>query len=140
VIYLDSSLLTAIFFREANAGALVGWMESVREQKLMISAWTLTEMASVGGIKRRTGAVDVATGEQALVNFQRFASGKLGLVEIEPGDFRTAAVLIATPAALRAGDALHLAVARRLNARLASIDRRLCEAADLLGIGRVDVA
>jgi hypothetical protein len=28
-------------------------MESVREQKLMMSAWTLIEMASVGGIDRR---------------------------------------------------------------------------------------
>ena len=69
MISLDTSLLAAIFFREANAGALVGWMESVREQKLMMSAWTLIEMASVGGIERRLceaadllgiGRVDVA--------------------------------------------------------------------------------
>ena len=140
MIYLDTSLLAAIFFREANAGELVTRIESLQQQKLMISAWTLTEMASVGGIKQRTGAVDAATRQQALATFQRFASAKLGLMEVEPGDFRTAAVFIDTSLALRAGDALHLAVTRRLNARLASLDRRLCDAADLLGIERMELA
>ena len=140
MIYLDTSLLAAIFFREANAAELVARLEGMRKHKLMISAWTLTEMASAGGIKQRTGAVDAATRQQALANFQRFASARLRLVEIEPGDFRTAAVFIETPVAVRAADALHLAVTRRLNARLASLDRRLCEASDLLGIGRIDLA
>lgn len=139
MIYLDTSVLAAIFFREANAAALVEWMESMQKRKLMISAWTSTEMASAGGIKQRTGAIDAASREHALGNFQRFATARLGLVEVEPADFRTATVLIETPLALRAGDALHLAVARRLNATLATIDRSLGEAAGLLGIGRVDL-
>lgn len=104
----------------------------------MISAWTLTEMASIGGIKQRTGAIDAETRQQALSNFQRFASTHLGMTEIEPVDFRTAAVFIETPTALRAGDALHLAVARRLGARVASLDMRMCAAAKVLGLGRYD--
>ena len=99
----------------------------------MIYAWTLTEMASVGGIKERTGAIDSLIRQQALTNFQRFASMKLETVEIEPADFRTAAVLIESPAALRAGDALHLAVVRRLGARLATLDNRLRTAASSFG-------
>jgi hypothetical protein len=96
---------------------------------LVISAWTLTEMASVGGIKQRTGAIDAATRQQALAHFQRFVSAELRTVEVEPADFRTAAVFIDASLALRAGDALHLAIAHRLGARLASLDRRLNEAA-----------
>jgi uncharacterized protein len=137
VIYLDTSVLGAIFFRETGAAELVLRLESLRKQKLMISAWTLTEMASVGGIKLRTGAVDGAGRQQALANFQRFASAYLGMLEMEPTDFRTAAVFIDRPVALRAGDALHLAVAWRLKAEMASLDRRLCDAADMLGIGRI---
>lgn len=137
MIYLDTSVLVAIFFREANAAALLGWMENLRRGKLMISAWTLTEMASAGGIKQRTGCIDGVTRDHTLRNFQRFAAARLVLAEVEPDDFRTAAVLIQAPTALRAGDALHLAVTRRLNASLASIDHRLCEAADHLGIRRV---
>ncbi|NDU85788.1 MAG: type II toxin-antitoxin system VapC family toxin [Ferrovum sp.] len=111
MIYLDTSVLGAIFFREAGAANLVAQLESQRKAKLMISAWTLTEMASIGGIKQRTGAINAATRQQAIANFQRFASMHLVTVEIDPADFRTAAVLIESPAILRAGDALHHASA-----------------------------
>lgn len=134
MIYLDTSVLGAIFFREPGAADLVARLESQRKAKLMISAWTLTEMASIGGIKQRTGAIDAETRQQAIANFQRFASMHLVTVEIDPADFRTAAVLIESPTALRAGDALHLAIARRLGARIASLDRRLCAATEVLGL------
>lgn len=137
MIYLDTSLLGAIFFREANAAELLTWLERLRQNKLMVSAWTLTEMASVGGIKARTGAIDAATRQQALANFQRFVSAELGVVEIEPADFRTAAVFIDGPLVLRVGDALHLAVARRLSAAMFSLDQRLNAAAEALGIGLI---
>ena len=140
MIYLDTSVLGAIFFREPGADELVDRLESQRKGSLMISAWTLTEMASVGGIKERTGVIDAKTRQQALANFQRFASMHLGMTEIEPADFRTAAVLIESPTALRAGDALHLAVARRLGAQFASLDRRLCAATVVLGLARFELS
>ena len=140
MIYIDTSVLGAIFFREPGAAELVARLERQRTGSLMISAWTLTEMASIGGIKQRLGAIDAATRQQALANFQRFASAQFGMTEIEPTDFRTAAVLIESPAALRAGDALHLAVARRLGARVASLDQRLCSATKALGLTLFDLA
>jgi predicted nucleic acid-binding protein len=106
----------------------------------MISAWTLTEMASVGGIKRRTGAIEAEVCRQALANFQRFASTYLNTVEIEPADFRTAAVLIDSPTPLRASDALHLAIARRLGARLLSLDRRLLASVEASGLTLFELA
>lgn len=136
MIYLDTSVLGAIFFREPGAAALVEQLESVRDDGLLISAWTLTEMASVGGIKQRTGSIDGMLRQQALSHFQRFASAELRTVEVEPADFRTAAVFIDSPVALRAGDALHLAITRRSGARIASLDRRLGDAANALGIPR----
>lgn len=140
MIYIDTSVLGAIFFREPGAAELVARLERQRNGSLMISAWTLTEMASIGGIKQRLGAIDPTTRQQALANFQRFASAQLGMTEIEPTDFRTAAVLIESPATLRAGDALHLAVARRLGARVASLDQRLCSATKALGLTLFDLA
>jgi predicted nucleic acid-binding protein len=134
VIYLDTSVLGAIFFREPGSAGLVTWLERKRKQGLTISAWTLTEMASVGGVKQRMGVIDAQMRQQALANFQRFASVHFGLVEIDPADFRAAAVFIDMPLNLRAGDALHLAVARRTSARLASLDQRMGEAADAVGI------
>ena len=140
MIYLDTSVLGAIFFREPGAANLVARLESQRKTKLMISAWTLTEMASIGGIKQRTGAIDAETRQQAIANFQRFASMHIVTVEIDPADFRTAAVLIESPTSLRAGDALHLAIARRLGARIASLDRRLCAATEVLGLARFELS
>lgn len=84
MIYLDTSVLGAIYFREPGAARLVGRLERQRTGRLMISAWTLTEMAS--------------------------------------------------------GEALHLAVARRLGARLASLDRRLCSATKALGLALFELA
>ena len=105
----------------------------------MVSAWTLTEMASIGAIKERTGVVDRATRRQALALFQCFVSSTLGMTEIEPSDFRAAAPLMDGPWALRAGDALHLAVAKRLPADLATLDSRLVDAAPGCGVPLLSV-
>jgi uncharacterized protein with PIN domain len=88
VIYLDTSVLGAMFFREPNAALVLNQIEAARPRGLIISAWTLTDMASVGALKERMGAVDRATRRQALAMFQRFASSTLRMTEIEPADFR----------------------------------------------------
>lgn len=134
MIYLDTSVLGAVFFREPNASLVFRQIKAARTNRLFISSWTLTEMASVGAIKERMGVIDHATRQKALSSFQRFASFRLALIEIEPTDFRSAALLIEGPGGLRAGDALHLAVARRIPAKLATLDRRLAEAAPAWGV------
>lgn len=134
MIYLDTSVLGAIFFREPNASLVFRQIKTARANRLFISSWTLTEMASVGAIKERMGVIDQATRQKALSSFQRFASFRLALTEIEPADFRSAALLIEGPGGLRAGDALHLAVARRIPAKLATLDRRLADAAPAWGV------
>ena len=140
MIYLDTSVLGAIFFREPGAADVSRNIASRRGEGLSVSAWVLTEMASVGGIKERTGAIDAGMRQEAMARFQRFVTAQLTLWEVEPGDFRTASVLLESPFALRAGDALHLAIARRLRARLDSLDRRQIAAAEGLGIGVIQPA
>lgn len=140
MIYLDTSVLGAIFFREPGAPQLVSRLQRLRKNGLAISSWSLTEMASVGGIKRRTGAIDARARQEALANFQRFASLHLSLAEVDPMDFRTAALMLDSPAPLRAADALHLAVTQRLGAQLASLDQRQCAGARTLGLRCVDLA
>jgi predicted nucleic acid-binding protein len=131
MIYLDTSVLGALFFREPTAPAILARLESIDTNDLCISAWTLTEMASVGAIKERTGNIDTAGRTAGLAAFSRFVSDSLTLVEVEPGDFRTAAMLLDTPKlALRPGDALHLAIVRRMRASLATLDTRQATAAE----------
>jgi uncharacterized protein len=110
VIYLDTSVLGALFFREPTAPAILARLETVGKDDLCVSAWNLAEMASVGAIKERTGSIDAADRAAGLAAFNRFVSDSLRLAEVEPGDFRAAIVLLDRPAlALRAGDVLHLA-------------------------------
>jgi uncharacterized protein len=135
VIYLDTSVLGALFFREPTAPAILAHLETVGKDDLCVSAWNLAEMASVGAIKERTGSIDASGRAAGLAAFNRFVSDSLRLAEVEPGDFRAAIVLLDTPAlALRAGDALHLVIVRRLRASLATLDARQSMAANHYGI------
>lgn len=141
MIYLDTSVLGALFFREPSAPEILSRLESVSGVALVISAWTLPEMASVGAIKERTGQIGAQDRAAGLAAFQRFVADTLNLVEVDPGDFRTAATLLDLPAmALRAADALHLAIAHRLRADLATLDRRQRMAASHYGIGLFPLA
>lgn len=141
VVYLDTSVLGALFFKEPAAPEILTHLESAPESTLAISAWTLTEMASVGAIKERTGQIGAQDRVASLAAFQRFVTDTLNLVEVEPGDFRTAATLLDLPStALRAPDALHLAIAHRMCADLATLDRRQGMAANHYGIGLFPVA
>ncbi|MFM7273676.1 MAG: type II toxin-antitoxin system VapC family toxin, partial [Gammaproteobacteria bacterium] len=88
--YLDTSVLAAVFFRERGAEALVARLRRWRQRPQLVSSWTLTEVASAGSLKVRTGAIGVSMREEALAHFQRFTSAHLRVVEIDPGDFRVA--------------------------------------------------
>ncbi|MFA7239829.1 MAG: type II toxin-antitoxin system VapC family toxin [Sulfuricellaceae bacterium] len=141
MIYLDTSVLGALFFREPTAPEILARLESAPKTALVISAWTLAEMASAGAIKERTGQIGARDRAAGLAAFQRFVADTLELVEVEPGDFRTAATLLDLPTtALRATDALHLAIAHRLRADMATLDRRQGIAANHYGIGLFPVA
>lgn len=135
MIYLDTSVLGALFFREPTAARLLAGLEPLPHGELCISAWSLAEMASVGAIKERTGAVTWQERVAALAACDRFISDWLQLAEVDPGDFRAAARLLEVPVlALRAGDALHLAIAHRLHSSLATLDRRQAVAAEHFGV------
>ena len=134
MIYIDTSVLGAIFFRETGAEALLERLEVSAKHGLRISAWSLTELASVGAIKQRMGHIDALTRQHAMATFQRFASDNLKLAEVDPADFRAAATIIDGSNNLRSSDALHLAIARRLGASLMTLDKRQADAAAGAGL------
>lgn len=129
MVYLDTSVLGALFFREPGAQQIAERLARVR-RPLRVSAWTVTEMASLAAIKQRTGAIDDAGRRAALAAFGQFTRDSLQFSEVEPADFAAAAALLEpVDLGLRAGDALHLAVARRVGADLATLDKRQAGAA-----------
>ena len=83
MIYLDTSVVGALFFREPTAPAILARLETVGKDDLCVSAWNLAEMASVGAIKERTGSIDTAGRAAGLTTFNRFVSDSLRLAESE---------------------------------------------------------
>ncbi|MCP9836284.1 type II toxin-antitoxin system VapC family toxin [Cyanobium sp. N.Huapi 1H5] len=83
----------------------------------------------------RTRALSPAQAEAVLEGFERSLAPGFLMLEVEPQDFRNAsACLGGWTTALRAADALHLAIAAGRGATLCSLDAPFVRAARQLGL------
>ena len=142
MIYLDTSVLIALHTREPLTSTLQDWYDDMDSTPVVTAAWTTTEFASALGLKQRTRQMTTRQASIAWQSFVEQCSVALHLIDVERGAFVDAAELVRSDTGgLRAGDALHLAVARRAGiARLASLDLVMSRAARDLGIAAVDFA
>jgi hypothetical protein len=140
MIYVDSSALVPVFIREPKSEAIIGWLESSGE-RLAISEWSLVEFASAAAIKVRTGRTAANLAKQAMARVHEFARKHCTVAVPGREEFRRAAELASDDALkLRAGDALHLAIAASLSARgILCLDDAMIESARSLGMNVVTV-
>lgn len=140
MIYVDTSALLPVFIREAKSEAVIAWLESSGE-RLAISEWSLVEFASAAAIKVRTGQTAASLAKQAAARFQGFAQKHCTVAVPGRAEFRRAAEMAADQdLKLRAGDALHLAIAGSLNVQgILSLDDAMTESARSLGMNVVTV-
>ena len=140
MIYVDTSALVPIFIREPKSEAVIGWIESSGE-RLAISEWSLVEFASAAAIKVRTGQTAANLAKQANARVREFAQRHCMLAVPGREEFRRAAGLAGDRTLkLRAGDALHLAIAAGLGAQgILCIDGAMIESARSLGMNVVTV-
>ena len=111
MLYVDTSVLVALFTNEVKTADVVKWYATCTDD-LASAAWCVTEFASALGIKQRTGQLTEAQAQNAWVQFERMCANDLQLLPVEAVAFHKAALLsMDVKAALRAGDALHLACA-----------------------------
>lgn len=132
--YIDTSILLAYLTPEAGSGAAEALMQSIGEP-IAISTWTETELLSALGVKIRSRQIRRSHAEDIVEHYSRYIAPILRRFEILDRDHKLATVLMHGWApSLRAGDALHLALAARHCAELFTFDRIMAKSAAKLGI------
>ena len=138
IAYIDTSLWCAYAFNEREMPAATLWLAQLDMDFAASSAWARTEFYSASQVKVRNKSETLAGANRAGKAFEAAYSMAQGLKVMED-DFEHAAVLCRAGKNLRAGDALHLAIALRHGCNsLASLDKDMNGAAKLAGLQLVE--
>jgi predicted nucleic acid-binding protein len=136
MLYLDTSVLVPLFVPEPASVGVRRWLERQASELLAVSDWTLTEFASALGIKVREKQLQPDQARKAVALLEKLAADSLRVFTPSRADFhRAASYLLQHRLGLRAGDALHLAVAEGEGIdAVYSLDRRFIAAGRKLKI------
>jgi predicted nucleic acid-binding protein len=132
--YLDASVLLPTLIAESATEAVYDCL-GADGQELLISDFAAAEVASALSRLVRMALLTEADAFARLADFDAWRAAMSLPVDITSSDARLAYIYVRRfDLRLRAPDALHLAIARRLDATLATLDRRLANAAQEMGI------
>ena len=132
-VYLDASVVVSLFVDDAhteNARRIVSL-----GSPLILSDLTAAEFNSAMAIHVRTGKATDAGVRAAFLRFDTWCEMAVRRIDVISADIRAAETLIRQLACpLRAADASHLVIARRLGTAMATFDHQMIEAAKLFGV------
>ena len=128
-------MLVSALTNEGATGRIQAWLSMQDPAALLISEWVVTEFSSALSIKLRTGQFLAGDRAKAAGLFARLKAESLTVVPITREHFLAAALLVDQyDIGLRAGDALHVAIAAALGATICTLDKRLSDAAVAVGV------
>jgi len=137
LIYIDTSFLAPYYIEEDTSVPVEEAIFDLSVDRLAISDWTQVEFASLLARRLRMGEITQETLREVMTVFDLELRESYAIFEVSRADFEVATRFLFQEGAtgLRAGDALHLAIAynRRVE-RVLSLDRRLITIARMLGI------
>jgi predicted nucleic acid-binding protein len=135
MLYVDTSVLVAALSNEAKTAATQRWLAAQGAGTLAVSSWVITEFSAALSVKLRQGAIEPAHRAEVLRVFNALVEESLHVLDVGATEFRVAARFADQyKTGLRAGDALHLAIASGHGAELVTLDRKLAAAARSLGV------
>ena len=132
--YLDASVLVPRLVEEQHSDAVVAFI-ATNIDELVISDFAAAEVGSALSRLVRMRQMSAADAASSLSDFDIWRAATSSPAEVHAADARLAYAYVRRfDLMLRAPDALHLAIARRLGATLVTLDARLASAARELGV------
>jgi predicted nucleic acid-binding protein len=126
MVYVDTSVIVALLTKEPATDEITQWFVATADS-LVSADWCAVEFASAIAIKQRMGQLRSVHARAVHTAFKELTTGGLRLLPVPRSAFHRAADLSrAYRDGLRAGDALHLAVAIEAGARVfAGLDKTM---------------
>ena len=133
-LYLDTSVIIPLILPDELVGRAESFRATARDV-LIVSDYAGVEFSSVVGRRVRTRELSAEDGKKALEVFDGWRDHHARRLQVEPDDINRAETYVRVfKLALRGPDAIHLAAAQRLGATLVTFDRRMAQAARMLGV------
>ncbi|WP_269515507.1 type II toxin-antitoxin system VapC family toxin [Brevundimonas subvibrioides] len=131
-VVLDTSVLVAAFTEDAHSLEAEAWLD--RDAPFLVSDWAAAEFSAAIRTKVRQGYLKVELVPEVEAIFDSWTRDQGGKYPVQASDHVSARLLVVRHERLRAPDALHLAIALRLNAAIATFDRCLQQASLVEGM------
>ena len=137
-VYLDASILVSFFAIDTLSSRAESVLKT--QSGVIVSNFAAVEFASALARRVRIRLLTEQEARIAFSTFDAWADRTAILVNMDNTDISAAAAFLRRlDLTLRTQDALHVAMARRLDAALLTFDKQMREAARVLGVNVSDV-
>ena len=136
MLYFDTSFLAPLILPEATSDKIAAFIRRLPPGEFTLSHWTRVEFSSLIAREVRLGGLDAQAAARADARFEAMVDESFTVLLPDADDFGLAKRYLGQfVTGLRAGDALHLAVASNHRAAVIySLDRTLLKAGKLLDL------
>ena len=136
MLYFDTSFLAPLILEETTSSAVEQFLSRLPVGTLAVSQWTQVEFCSLLGKEVRMGGLSPQAAGEASAAFDAIVAESFVVLLPTAQDFGLAKRYLGNyESGLRAGDALHLAIAKDNGAEVVfSFDRTLLKAGKALGL------
>lgn len=136
MLYFDTSFLVPLILPEPTSNKITAFVRRLPAEEFTVSHWTRAEFSSLIAREVRMGGLEVQAAMQANDRFEAMLDESFSVLLPNADDFALAKQYLRQfETRLRAGDALHLAIAKNHRAAVIySLDRRLLKAGKTLDL------